>query len=50
MDPGNNLRRVREARMLSKAELARLAGMLMRADTVISGTLNNTDGSRSYSS
>jgi transcriptional regulator with XRE-family HTH domain len=27
MDPGNNLRRVREARMLSKAELARRAGI-----------------------
>ena len=27
MDPGNNLRQVREARMLSKAELARRAGI-----------------------
>jgi transcriptional regulator with XRE-family HTH domain len=27
MDPGNNLRQVREARMLSKAELARPAGI-----------------------
>ena len=27
MDPGNNLRQVREARMLSKAELARQAGI-----------------------
>jgi DNA-binding XRE family transcriptional regulator len=27
MDPGNSLRRVREARMLSKAELARRAGI-----------------------
>jgi len=27
MDPGNNLRQVREPRMLSKAELARRAGI-----------------------
>ena len=27
MEPGNNLRQVREARMLSKAELARRAGI-----------------------
>ena len=27
MDPGNNVKKIREAKMLSKAELARMAGI-----------------------